>query len=185
MQAMVSDDNLKKEELLCKTCLTESLGFGEAMCKTHGNEFIDWKCMYCCSIAVFYCVSGRYTFCTPCHNDIMAGTLKDKILSKCLGGPGCPLNIPSHPEASDETAKSKYPLGCSLCRSEKVAQMADNKTASAGVNLERRGSMIKRFGGVHGHDIGREMAIREGDQAARNMAELRRRGVKPGPCIIF
>ena len=37
--------------------------------------------------------------------------------------------------------------------------MADNKKASAGVNLERRGSMIKRFGGVNGHDIRREMAI--------------------------
>ena len=97
MQAMQSEGSLKKEELLCKTCLTDSLGFGEAMCKTHGNEFIDWKCMYCCSIAVFYCVGGRYVFCTPCHNDAMGQRLNKTDPPECLGGPECPLGIPKHP----------------------------------------------------------------------------------------
>ena len=97
MQAMQSEGSLKKEDLLCKKCMTDSLGFGEDMCKTHGNEFIDWKCMYCCSIAVFYCVGGRYVFCTPCHNDAMGQRLNKTDPPECLGGPECPLGIPKHP----------------------------------------------------------------------------------------
>ena len=110
------------------------LGYGEGFCKKHGNEFIDWKCMRCCNMAVFFCRGGKYTFCTPCHNDAMAN--KNNIKSKCTGGPKCPLGLASHPKASTEN--SCFPMGCSLCRSEKLALIAANEQASAGVNLEAR-----------------------------------------------
>ena len=50
-------------------------------------------------------------------------------------------------------------MGCSLCRSEKLALIAANEQASAGVNIEDRKEMIQRFDHVVGHDIGREMRI--------------------------
>ena len=77
-QAMQSENNLKKEDLLCKRCSIEELGLGRAMCEKHGNEFVDWKCMFCCSIALFICSGGTGNYCTPCHNDAMAGRLNVK-----------------------------------------------------------------------------------------------------------
>ena len=32
-QAMQSENSLKKEDLLCRTCMTKELGFGQSMCK--------------------------------------------------------------------------------------------------------------------------------------------------------
>ena len=107
-------------------------------------------------MAVFFCRGGNYTFCTPCHNDAMAG--RNEIKSKCSGGPNCPLGLASHPIASTNKS-SCYPMGCSLCRSEKLALIAANEQASAGVRIEDRKEMIKRFDHVLGHNIGREMKI--------------------------
>ena len=74
LEAMQQEDNIKREDLLCDKCRRKkSLNWGEKECEDHGNEFIDYKCMYCCSVAVFFCCGGRYTFCTPCHNDAMSG----------------------------------------------------------------------------------------------------------------
>jgi len=42
-------------------------------------------------------------------------------------------------------AMSRYPLGCALCRSEKLEIIADNENAFTGVSLDTRDSMIKRF----------------------------------------
>ena len=50
-------------------------------------------------------------------------------------------------------------MGCSLCRSEKLALISANEQASAGVNIEERKEMLERFDHVLGHDIGREMKI--------------------------
>ena len=85
-QAMQSENSneLRPENLLCKDCRMKELGYGSAMCEKHGNEFVDFKCMYCCSMAVFFCTGGTNTFCTPCHNDAMAGNLRVK--TQCTGG---------------------------------------------------------------------------------------------------
>ena len=85
-------------------------------------------------------MGGNGNFCTPCHNDAMAGRLNPK--SDCVGGDDCPLGVPSHPKADRDAKKARYPLGCRLCRSEKIALVAENTKASAGLNLERRGSML-------------------------------------------
>ena len=109
-------------------------------------------------MAVFFCRGGNYTFCTPCHNDAMARRIN--IKSKCKGGPDCPLGLASHPIASINKS-SCFPMGCSLCRSEKLALIAANEQASAGVNLEERKEMIRRFEHVIGHDIGHELPIED------------------------
>lgn len=113
------------------------------MCDKHGNEFVDWKCMFCCSIALFICAGGTGNYCTPCHNDAMRDWNGRKGKTDCVGGKGCPLGVPSHPKAGCDPAQSRFPLGCSLCRSEKLALIAENDDAFTGVTIEKRGSMIQ------------------------------------------
>ena len=79
-------------------------------------------------------------FCTPCHNDAMAGKIGTNMPS-CTGGENCDLKIGRHPKADKDAKKSRFPLGCSLCRSEKMALIDANEKGPA-FNLERRGSMI-------------------------------------------
>ena len=162
LQAMQNENELQKEDLLCKKCLTNEMGFGLAICEKHGNEFIDWKCMYCCSLATFICAGGTGNYCTPCHNDAMAGRLNPK--SQCVGGKECPIGVPKHPIAGRDPKTARFPLGCSLCRSEKLNLIASNEEADTGMNVERRGSMLKRYGGVKGHDINREMRVERAPQ---------------------
>ena len=188
MQAMQSEGNINKEDLLCKGCATEALGYGKSMCDKHGNEFVDWKCMFCCSIALFYCSGGTGDYCTPCHNDAMAG--KRKVQTNCTGGKDCKLGLDRHPKADANPNKGKYPLGCSLCRSEHLALIGNNDKADAGVNLERRGSMIQRFGGVKGHDIGREMRIIKAPEPPKpkpseKVPEKKKLGPEEHCCTIF
>ena len=146
---------------MCKSCRLKATGYGEASCKKHGYDFVDWKCMRCCSMAVFFCGGGSYTFCTPCHNDAMAG--KHTITNTCTGGPNCPLGLPFHPAASTET-KSCFPMGCGICRSEHMEMIETNENAGAMVRLETRKDMKARFGKVLGHDLRREMAWYEEEQ---------------------
>ena len=156
-QATQSEKAMNEEDMLCKNCAIEALGYGKSICEKHGNEFIDWKCMFCCSQALFFCERGNGQYCTPCHNDAMAGRLQVK--TQCTGGDCCPLGIPHHPVASHDRAKAKFPLGCSICRSEKLALIADNENAGTGANLEQREEMQRRFGHVHGHGLDREMQV--------------------------
>ena len=111
-------------------------------------------------MAVFFCRGGVYTFCTPCHNDAMAGV--HHVKSQCRGGEDCPLGIPQHPIASTDQKFSCFPMGCSLCRSEKLALISKNDEASIGVNNENRADMIQRFDHVKGHGLEREMDIQRG-----------------------
>ena len=53
-------------------------------------------------------------------------------------------------------------MGCSLCRSEKLALISRNDEASAGVNIEDRKEMKERFDHVVGHNLQREMRIENG-----------------------
>ena len=186
-QAMQAENSMKKEDLMCEPCATEELGFGNEMCEKHGNEYCDWKCMYCCSIALFYCTGGGGKFCTPCHNDAMSSGGRQKVKTDCTGGANCPLGLKSHPKADGDRNKSSYPLGCSLCRSEKLALIAQNENAGAGVNLEMREDMRKRFDHVKGHDLGREMRIVAGPQpkAAKNPGVHAAQQRQKACCTIF
>lgn len=157
MEAM-QNENIRPQDLLCKACLPRQLDWGSAMCELHGNEFIDWKCMTCCNIALFVCFGGTGHYCTPCHNDVMAGLLKGPK-TECQGGDDCPLGVPKHPLGGRDPNKSRFPLGCSLCRSEKLARIAENNSAGLGIALERRGSMLHKYGGFRGHNINRQMKI--------------------------
>ena len=116
----MADEDVQKEQLLCRKCVAkkaQKAGFGAADCELHGNEFIDWKCMFCCTIALFVCAGGTGYYCTPCHNDAMAAWRQRKAKTQCTGGKNCPLGVPEHPVGGTDHLKARFPLGCSLCRS--------------------------------------------------------------------
>ncbi len=88
-------------------------------CPKHGTEFLEWKCRFCCSVAVWYCF-GTTHFCDKCHQipGEMTGKSKED-LPKCPAAPQgkpltgateCPLKL-RHPPAGEEFA-----LGCGQCR---------------------------------------------------------------------
>ncbi|XP_033642320.1 E3 ubiquitin-protein ligase MYCBP2-like isoform X2 [Asterias rubens] len=52
-------------ELVCGACSDVSRA---QMCPKHGTDFLEYKCRYCCSVAVFFCF-GRTHFCNACNDD--------------------------------------------------------------------------------------------------------------------
>ena len=44
--------DFKKEELVCTQCAAKDMkdATGATNCKTHGTEFIEYKCKFCCNI---------------------------------------------------------------------------------------------------------------------------------------
>ena len=63
---MNMEDDKKKfdpSELICPACCPFT---SETNCKTHGTEYIEYKCKYCCSVALWFCW-GKTHFCDHCH----------------------------------------------------------------------------------------------------------------------
>ena len=117
-QEMGMEDTTRREDLICRPCLMKEMSIGANICRNgHGAEFIDWKCMYCCRVALFSCCGGTKWFCDPCHRD----PYKAMRNPKNCNGKNCPLKIP-HPPASNNFKKSAFPLGCSICRSEHLEE---------------------------------------------------------------
>ncbi len=78
----------------------------------------EYKCRYCCSVAVFFCF-GTTHFCNACHDDFQrVANLPRQELPRCPVGPRCrqlegeecPLHV-KHPPTGEEFA-----LGCGVCR---------------------------------------------------------------------
>ena len=67
-QEMGMEATTKKEDLVCKPCFLANMSYGKNNCKKHGANFIDWKCMFCCSIAVYFC-GGNKWYCEKCHSN--------------------------------------------------------------------------------------------------------------------
>ena len=112
----VNNDNPNKiydpKDLVCGKDANLKNVAGKTSCNKHGNEFIEYKCRFCCKIASWFCW-GTTHFCEDCHSRQCAGDYVSKYpkekLPKCdkknceVGG--------NHPPNGDE-----YALGCSLCR---------------------------------------------------------------------
>jgi len=93
------------------------VSFVSFQCSKHGEEFIEYKCRYCCSAALFYCF-GTTHFCNGCHN--AAGQVARNKPITCPAGPNrkklkgpCPLGF-KHPPTGEE-----FCMGCRLCPSDK------------------------------------------------------------------
>lgn len=110
-QARCADglENQKPQDFICGGCS----GIGKDSCKKHGEDFIVYKCRFCCSVSQFKCW-GTTHFCKTCHDrqeahDYMTTKTKDQ-LQKCTSPDTCPLGI-AHPPNGTE-----FSLGCALCR---------------------------------------------------------------------
>ncbi|CAL4142860.1 unnamed protein product, partial [Meganyctiphanes norvegica] len=108
-------DEYDPRELVCGGCSDVSRA---QMCPKHGTDFLEYKCRYCCSVAVFFCF-GTTHFCNACHDDFQRVTNIPKgDLPRCPAGPRaqqlegeeCPLHV-QHPATGEEFA-----LGCGVCR---------------------------------------------------------------------
>ncbi|XP_041463247.1 E3 ubiquitin-protein ligase MYCBP2-like isoform X4 [Lytechinus variegatus] len=102
-------------ELVCGACSDVSRA---QMCSKHGTDFLEYKCRYCCSVAVFFCFGSTH-FCQACHDDFQSITTIPKAelphcpagaRAKQLEGDECPLHV-QHPPTGEEFA-----LGCGVCR---------------------------------------------------------------------
>ena len=157
-------ENMDEDCFLCMKCAGVELGHGKEFCEIHGNEFIDFKCMFCCSIALFVSEGGKKFDCEPCIHNALEGSRK--VMTACTGGPSCQLGVWSHPKADPDVKKSKFALGCGLCRSEKLSVIVrpstHHKNPTGGINLETREDMKNKHGHFKGHNINYEMKIVKG-----------------------
>jgi E3 ubiquitin-protein ligase MYCBP2 len=102
-------------ELVCGSCSNP----GEVVtCNKHGDDYLEYKCRYCCSVAVWFCF-GTTHFCNTCHSrpEVGPDMARANELPPCPAGPlgaqlegPCPLRV-EHPETGKEFA-----LGCGICR---------------------------------------------------------------------
>ena len=92
-------------------------------CDKHGKEQIDWKCMYCCSTALFCCFGTHY-MCNPCHDEYNR-TLNPPL--KDCNGIDCPLGIAHPPPSKNPREGGVFPLGCGICRSKKIELLQQNR----------------------------------------------------------
>ena len=76
-------DTYDPAELVCGACSDVSRA---QMCPKHGTDFLEYKCRYCCSVAVFFCF-GTTHFCNACHDDFQRVTnIPKSELARCPAG---------------------------------------------------------------------------------------------------
>jgi len=98
-------DVFNPEELVCGGCSDVSQA---QMCPKHGTDYLEYKCRFCCSVAVFFCF-GTTHFCNACHDNFQRVINIPKIeLPQCPVGPKavrlegeeCPLHV-KHPATGE------------------------------------------------------------------------------------
>ena len=56
------------------------------MCPNHGTDYLEYKCRYCFSVAVFFCF-GNTNFCNACQDDFQrVANLPKTELPQCPVG---------------------------------------------------------------------------------------------------
>ena len=79
-------DAYDPSELVCGGCSDVARA---QMCPKHGTDFLEYKCRYCCSVAVFFCFGSTH-FCNACHDDFQRVTNVARTeLPHCPAGACC------------------------------------------------------------------------------------------------
>jgi E3 ubiquitin-protein ligase MYCBP2 len=116
--AAAGNHDFNPSEFVCGGCAPSQA----QDCPKHGRDYLEFKCRFCCSVAVWFCF-GTTHFCEPCHNNhsVLCNRPKAELvqcackpkdgrqLPEKIDGP-CPLGV-QHPPSGEEFA-----LGCGLCR---------------------------------------------------------------------
>lgn len=92
-----------KADLICGGCSA-----GSAQCTRHGNQYMEWKCKYCCNTAVWYCW-GTTHFCELCHSPP-----RKSVREECPGEELCHLKGRHLPNGTE------FAIGCAMCRAEQL-----------------------------------------------------------------
>ncbi|CDW73844.1 myc binding protein 2 [Stylonychia lemnae] len=108
IQEAQQDTQHNKEDYMCGKCKALTHQYGLTNCDTHGEDYIEYKCQYCCELATWYC-EGLARFCNPCHDHAC-----DNEIFPCKGPKECPLNGNHEPNGNE------YAIGCRLCRIEYI-----------------------------------------------------------------
>eukprot|EP01087_Luapelamoeba_hula_P013862 TRINITY_DN3_c1_g1_i1.p1 TRINITY_DN3_c1_g1~~TRINITY_DN3_c1_g1_i1.p1 ORF type:complete len:963 (+),score=199.31 TRINITY_DN3_c1_g1_i1:100-2988(+) len=115
------------KELVCAPC--SNLGNSKS-CRVHGEDFIEWKCRFCCGVATFFC-GGKAHFCNPCHDKPAERvefsnwtTLPTylEVAPQCPGPKDCPLHIEHPPNGTEE-----FLMGCAMCKADANSFHLDKK----------------------------------------------------------
>lgn len=96
--------SFNEKDLICGSCSSKG-GNGNG-CIKHGNEYVEYKCRFCCNIACWFCW-GTTHFCDDCHR--IAAEISKRPKNKL---PPCTCKI-EHPPNGEE-----FCVGCSICRLE-------------------------------------------------------------------
>ena len=171
-QQLGLEESTSKDSLVCKDCQLKAYGAGTSHCETHGKAQIDWKCNFCCSVALFHCFGTTY-FCKRCHDE----RWDTKKKTEDCGGVNCPLGMP-HPPASCNVKESTFPLGCGLCRSDRLAKMRNNKNVIQEVALHPMEFEWQKMREAEEKRKAVEEAERQRVEAERRRVEAERRRVE-------
>jgi len=100
------ESNFDPAELICGACSATS--DNKQNCTKHGQDYIEWKCKFCCQVACWFCW-GNTHFCEKCHSQAskIAKVPVDQL-------PKCNCKV-KHPPNGEE-----YCLGCYMCIIEPV-----------------------------------------------------------------
>lgn len=66
--AAEGDGDRAEEDLEGKMVCVRCSGAAVEMCEKHDPQWMNWKCRFCCSVAVFHCF-GNTRFCSACHDN--------------------------------------------------------------------------------------------------------------------
>jgi hypothetical protein len=124
-QCQEANAEFDPKELVCPACQPSSI----TDCKTHGKDWLTYKCRFCCSVANWYCW-GNAHFCDKCHKSgvwqtlitFRAGKNKKKIWEypQCEGLKKAVEAVKNESSLSDEQKMLKLekltaePLMCPL-----------------------------------------------------------------------
>lgn len=90
------------------------------LCDKHGDEYLVYKCRFCCKIATYHCGNGNH-MCNECHEiqtpkpciGILGGCIGDHITngegSQCYGCAMCTSNSISIPTPTSHAVSNPYP----------------------------------------------------------------------------